>query len=185
MLWLGRPFREFAPYGRDNVTKSLFDPSLVKTNLIDPMNVRELFCPFLQQNDRAGEAEASLKETCLVNDVLPRPHTAIRRLVLSGHHKDGKGALREHVIQYVADGMTCTGPDLVRFDAVRMLLVQMILEVSPLGTATVPNEDGGRIRRLPLRHREPRTGSMSLEYFEDGLNTATVSSSHLNYARRP
>lgn len=48
MLWLGRPFREFPPYGRDNVTKSLFDPSLVKTNLIDPMNVRELFRPFLK-----------------------------------------------------------------------------------------------------------------------------------------
>ena len=135
------------------------------------MNVRKLFCPFLDQNDRAGEAEASLKETRFVNDVLPRPQTAaIRRLVLAGHHKDGKGALREHVIQYVTDGMTYTGPDLVRFHAVSMLLVQMILEVSPLGTATVPNEDGGRIRRLLLRHWEPRTGSMSLEYFEDGLN---------------
>lgn len=58
---LGRPFREFAPNGRDNVPKSLLDPSLVKTNLIDPVNVRELFYPILQQNDRAGEAEASLK----------------------------------------------------------------------------------------------------------------------------
>src|SRR6202035_1159399 len=80
--WLGRPFREFAPYGRDNVTKSLLYPFLVKTNLLDPMNVREFFCPFLQQNDRAGEAEASLKETRLVNDVLPSPHSAIRHLVL-------------------------------------------------------------------------------------------------------
>ncbi len=69
------PLPEFAPYGRDNVPKSLLDPSLIKTNLNDPMNVRELFCPFLQQNDRAGEAETSLKETGLVNDVLPRPHT--------------------------------------------------------------------------------------------------------------
>ena len=29
-----RVFRELTPYGRDNVSKSLLDPSFVKTNLL-------------------------------------------------------------------------------------------------------------------------------------------------------
>jgi hypothetical protein len=63
---LGRPW-EFAPFGRENVPKSLLDPPLVKTNLNDSINVRKLFYSFLQQNDRAGEAETSLKEAELVS----------------------------------------------------------------------------------------------------------------------
>jgi hypothetical protein len=53
----GRPLRELAPYGRNNLAKRLLDPSLVKADLCDPVNVRELFYAFLQQNYRAAEAE--------------------------------------------------------------------------------------------------------------------------------
>ena len=131
---------DLTPDGREDLAERLPNTTRGEPDLLDTVNIGELFCTFFEHGDGAREAQRALEEAQLMNHVLPCLHGAISHRIFRGEDQERNGTPAEHAFENVSDCMTCAGPDLIGFDCNAVLVLEMISQVSPQGRSAMPEE---------------------------------------------
>ena len=141
--WIGRREHPFPDKGPVDLGKRLRNLCFLEGYVSQPLDIRELLCTFLLQDDRPRKSKPSLKETDFMYYILSGFALSTSFPIFGRHNENGKAGALKHL------GETFDGGDTGAWRLIELIYVesvrigQMVSDFLPILVSAVSDKDGG------------------------------------------